>query len=180
MVVVSEWSRCYDCLSSYQTSFSYTGIRQTYGDEVVIVGGVGLDRLFIRDLVRRSRVVALFISGNTFRARARQLNANENTDIYASARELSEETSEGSGTPMFGFLFASRFIHTGLGSYVLAQSVLRRTLVPMPLLGFHSYGEYCLSARHPGKKSVAECRRYMKYNSAILCICSQEQSNRQS
>ena len=150
---------------------SFSGIRRTYGDEVVIIGGVGHDRLFIEGMVKRARVVAFFISGENFCAYTRQLNTTDNADFYTPAHELLEEVSMGPYSPVFTFLFTSRFVHRGQAYYSSAHSAFRQTLAPTPILGFYSYGEYCLSERDIGQKSVTECKRYMKYNSAILCVC---------
>ena len=56
------------------TIFVIAGIRETYGNHVVVFAGVGHDRLFIDGLVKRARVVAVFVSGHRFRACAGLLN----------------------------------------------------------------------------------------------------------
>ena len=151
--------------------FSVSGIRETYGDQVVVFAGVGHDRLFIDGLVKRARVVAVFISGHRFRACAGLLNNGNNADFYSPAHQLVEEARVEGFSPKFSLLFTSRFVHKGQAFYSSSQTAFKHGFSNIPMLGFYSYGEYCLT----GKDSVTrinEYKRLMRYNSAIYCVCS--------
>ena len=139
---------------------------------MVVFGGVGHDRLFIDGLVKRARVVALFISGHKFRAHAKLLNNGESADFYSPARQLVEEAECDGFTPKFSLLFTSRFVHKGQAFYSSSQTAFREGLSSVPMLGFYSYGEYCLSEKDVGITRINEFKRIMRYNSAIYCVCS--------
>lgn len=150
-----------------------TGIRETYGEQVVVFGGVGHDRLFIDGLVKRARVVAVFISGERFRACAGLLNNGNNADFYSPAQELIEEASRDGFTPKFSLLFTSRFVHKGQAFYSSSQTAFKEGFTNnSPIIGFYSYGEYCLTERDVGVTKINDFKRLMRYNSAIYCVCS--------
>lgn len=151
---------------------SVSGIRETYGNQVVVFAGVGHDRLFIDGLIKRARVVAIFISGERFRACAGILNRGNNADFYTPAHELVEEARLEGFSPKFSLLFTSRFVHKGQAFYSSSQTAFKEGFSNIPMLGFYSYGEYCLTPSDSGITRINEYKRHMRYNSAIYCVCS--------
>lgn len=149
-----------------------TGIRETYGEHVVVFGGVGHDRLFIDGLVKRARVVAVFISGQRFRACAGLLNNGDNADFYSPAQQLIEDANRDGYTAKFSLLFTSRFVHKGQAFYSSSQTAFKEGFTNSPMIGFYSYGEYCLTERDVGVTKINDFKRLMRYNSAIYCVCS--------
>ena len=155
--------------------FSFAGIRNTYGERVLIVGGVGHDRLFINGEVRRAKLVALFVYGDSDKFRAGAVSLNSRTPrtyraFYTNAHELIEQIRNEGLSPKFAFLFTSRFINRGNSFYLSACTAFRERFPEVPVLGFYSYGEFCLTPDDPGMLSPDECKPFLKHNSAVYML----------
>lgn len=150
-----------------------SGIRETYGERVNILGGVGHDRLFMDGTVRRTRALVLLVSGDAFSVRAGFLNqpvTEERTDFYEPARTMIRDLERSNFRPSVALVFTSRFVHRGNSYFSSAHGIFRENFPAILTGGFYSYGEFCMTASDRGK-SVQECKEFMKYNSSVFCVC---------
>ena len=155
--------------------FSIVGIRNMYGEQVLIVGGVGHDRLFLDGEVRRAKLVALFVYGDSNNLRAGAVTLNNRTPrtyraFNTNAQELIEEIKNERFNPKFSFLFTSRFINRGNSFYLSACTAFRERFPEVPVLGIYSYGEFCLTADDPGIFTPDQCKPFLKHNSAVYLV----------
>ena len=152
--------------------YFFPGVRQTYGPRVAVLGAVAHDRIFFDGLVKRTRVIALFISGNAFRACAKFVNNNRDSRFYDRIEILAGEAIEDGYESFFNMIITSRFISRGNAFYINSITAFNRPITEAPTFGLHSYGEFCLSSKDVGKTRPNACKRFMKYNTAIFCACS--------
>ena len=153
----------------------FLGVRETFGERVTVLGGVGHDRLFMDGTVRRTRALVLLISGNAFGVRAGFLNqpvalADQRADFYGPARSMIRELEQENFRPAVALLFTSRFVHRGNSYFSSAHGIFRDNFPDILSGGFYSYGEFCMRDGDPGG-SVQRCKEFMKYNSSVFCIC---------
>jgi hypothetical protein len=156
------------------------GVRETFGEGVTILGGVGHDRLFMDGTVRRTRALVLLISGGAFGVRAGFLNqpvvlAEQRTDFYEPARAMIRELEEENFRPAIALVFTSRFVHRGNSYFSSAHGIFRDNFPSILSGGFYSYGEFCMRDGEPGM-TVQHCKEFMKYNSSVFCVCGYDRT----
>ncbi|XP_001630194.3 uncharacterized protein LOC5509735 [Nematostella vectensis] len=147
-------------------------IRRTYGPRVVILGAVAHDRLFIDGLVKKARVTALFISGDNFRACAKFVNNDRDSNFYERINSVISESTTDGYEQQLSILITSRFISRGNAFYVNSLTAFREPFSEAPVLGLYSFGEFCLGATDVGKTRPNACKRFMKHNAVVFCACS--------
>lgn len=158
-----------------------SGVRETFGEEVTILGGVGHDRLFMDGTVRRTRALVLLISGAAFGVRAGFLNqpvttiGEERTDFYEPARTMIRELERDNFRPAVALVFTSRFVHRGNSYFSSAHGIFRDNFPNILSGGFYSYGEFCMRNADPGR-TLERCKEFMKYNSSVFCVCGYDRA----